>query len=269
MMSCRQPLVFLKEAQEIRVNYSDIERLADFVTDDWTCEADIVIYLPKDQIIDWDQINIYKNILHIIIATETTSQIKVAHEYGYEAFWSYPASSYWELRGLLDLDVDQVLLDAPLYFDLPKVKSICGPVEIRLVVNKCYNGYMPRKDGICGTYVRPEDIEAYSAYVDHFEFDSDNNIKKEHTLYEIYVKDKAWSGNLNILLTNLQVDVDNRGFEVIPYEDNQDEKFFAHRRMTCGQKCQSVSRCFFCQNMFKLINDLQDYAEKEKLKKEI
>ena len=47
-MSCRQPLVFLKEAQEIRVNYSDIERLADFVTDDWTCKADIVIYLPKD-----------------------------------------------------------------------------------------------------------------------------------------------------------------------------------------------------------------------------
>ena len=25
MMSCRQPLVFLKEAEEIRVNYNDIE----------------------------------------------------------------------------------------------------------------------------------------------------------------------------------------------------------------------------------------------------
>jgi len=138
---------------------------------------------------------------------------------------------------LLDLGVDQVLLDAPICFDLPKVRNICGSeIGLRMVVNKCFNGYMFRENGICGTYVRPEDIEVYSAYINHFEFDSNDSIKKEYALYRIYVEDKAWPGNLNTLLTNFGVDVDNRGFEVIPYENN-DEKFFAHRRMTCGQRC--------------------------------
>jgi hypothetical protein len=38
---------------EIRVDYNDIERLRDFVTDDWKCEADIVIYIEKNQIVDF------------------------------------------------------------------------------------------------------------------------------------------------------------------------------------------------------------------------
>jgi len=37
MVSCRHPLVFLKNKSEIRVNYPDIERLADFVSEDWVC----------------------------------------------------------------------------------------------------------------------------------------------------------------------------------------------------------------------------------------
>lgn len=264
MMSCRQPLIFLKEAEEIRVNYNDIERLKDFVTDEWTCQADIVIYIPKDQIINWDEINLYKDILKITIAAEDTDQLILGHqEYGYSVFWAYPISTYWELRSILNMGVSQVLLDAPLYFDLPKVKSICGDVEIRLVVNKCYNNYLPHENGICGTYVRPEDIEAYSAYVDHFQFDENLSLKQEHTIYNIYTKDKAWPGNLNILLTNFNVDVDNRGFELVVDED--DDKFFAHRRMTCGQKCQGVSPCSFCQKTINFINVVQKEAEKQKL----
>lgn len=265
MMSCRQPLVFLKEAEEIRVNYNDIERLKDFVTDEWTCQADIVIYIPKDQIINWDEINLYKDILKITIAAEDTDQLILGHqEYGYPVFWAYPVSTYWELRSILNMGVSQVLLDAPLYFDLPKVKSICGDVEIRLVVNKCYNNYLPHENGICGTYVRPEDIEAYSAYVDHFQFDENLSLKQEHTIYNIYTKDKAWPGNLNLLLTNLKTDVDNRGFEVLPLEDYDDNKIFAHRRITCRQECQGISNCRFCPNIFNLINSIQNYAEKTK-----
>ena len=148
--------------------------------------------------------------------------IEVAKQYGYKAFWSYPVTSYWELRGLLDLGVCQVLLAAPLYFDLPQVKKACGEVEIRLVVNKCVNGYMKRKNGICGTYVRPEDVELYSEYVDHMEFDTDGNLQKEMALLRVY-KEGHWPGNLNILLTYLGENVDNRGFD----ED------FAKNRLDC------------------------------------
>ena len=261
MISCRQPLVFLQEATELRVNYDDIERLRDFVTEEWTCEADVVIYLPRDQLIDWETINSYKNILNITIAVEDTSQIIETQNLGYKAFWAYPVSTEWELQSLLGLGVSQVLLDAPLYFNLDKVKYLCGEnVELRLVVNKCYNSHLPHENGICGTYVRPEDIEFYSKYIDHFEFDADNSLKKEHTLYNIYTKDKQWPGNLNILLTNFNVDVDNRGFELL---DEYDEKLFARRRIRCKQECQGVSHCNFCPQSVELINAIQQKAEEE------
>lgn len=268
MISCRQPLIFLHEATEIRVNYDDIERLKDFVTEEWTCTADVVIYLPREQLIDWDIIDIYKNVLKLTLAVEDTSQIGYCIDRGYKVFWAYPVSSFWELRSVLSLGVSQVLLDAPLYFDLPKVKNLCGDdVEIRLVVNKCYNEHLPHENGICGTYIRPEDIEEYSNFVDHFEFEADNKLSKEHTLYNIYVKDKEWPGDLDVLLNNFGVSVDNRGFDLISEED---EKMYAHRRMTCGQKCQSISYCNFCPQHVDFINTVQRYAveQREKEKQE-
>ena len=141
MVSCRQPLVFLKNAKEIRVNYVDIERLVDFATEDWVCQADIVIYIPRHTEIDWKKITVYKDILNILFSVEDTELIPAIKELGYKVFWTFPASTYWELQGLLDLGVDQVLLDAPLYFDLPNVKRLCGDTEIRLVANKCINNY--------------------------------------------------------------------------------------------------------------------------------
>ena len=264
MISSRHPLGVLKNASEIRVNYSDIERIRDLVTEDWTCTADINIYIPRDQEIDWAELDTYKNLLKLIIAAEDASLIVEAKNKGYRAFWAFPASSYWELRGLLDLGVDEVLLDAPLYFDIPKVKNLCGDVEIRLQVNKCMNGYMKRKNGICGTYVRPEDVSIYEQYVDHMEFDADNSLEKEYTLLKVYQEQKNWPGNLNLLLTYLGVNVDNRGFDIIPNELELDHNF-ARRRIRCGQRCQSDPyRCHFCEETFKFINTLD--ADNDKIK---
>lgn len=250
MISCRHPLTMLRKASEIRVDYKDIERLADFVTEDWTCTADINIYIPRDQLIDWNKINIYKNNLNIILAFEDTFSFKNAAEQGYKYFWSYPVTTWYELRGLIDLGVCQVLLDAPLYFQLPRVKRACGDIEIRLVVNRCFNNYMPRKEGVCGTYVRPEDVEIYSEYVDHMEFDTDH-LQKEATLWNVY-NEGRWPGNLNLLLDYLVENVDNRGLNILP---SFEEKVFAKRRINCGQRCQEDSgNCHFCYSVFKLVN---------------
>lgn len=259
MVSCRQPLTLLKKVQEIKVNYQDIDRIRDFVTEDWTCTADIVIYIPQAQIIDWDLIMPYKDILHIVIAVEETSMIEEVRNHGYKVFWSYPASTFWELKGLVDLGVNQILLDAPIYFSLNKVKRICGNnIELRLNVNRCMNGYMKRKDGVCGTYVRPEDVEEYSKYIQHMEFTSDS-LKQEQTLYHIYAENKYWPGNLNLLLIYLNANVDNRGFELLP-TNNNDSKFFAHRRMNCEQKCIEDGRCAMCYSVFKLINNIDKHS---------
>ena len=243
MISCRHSLVELAQCDEIRVDYKDRGRLADFITDKWKCDKDIYIYIPANTEVDWRNLQTYQEVLSMYIAVADPSMIEIAKSNGFEAFWSYPASSYWELRGLLDLGVCQVLLDAPLYFDLEKAKAACGDVEIRLVANKCFNGYMKRRDGICGTYVRPEDVDAYSRYVDHMEFDTDGDLRKEITLLRIYKQDKHWPGNLNILLTYLNTNVDNRGF---------DEKF-GRMRMNCYQACQRSASCHYCRSVFTFI----------------
>lgn len=243
MISCRHTLVELEQCDEIRVDYKDIARLADFITDKWKCEKDIYIYIPKDQLVDWDNIGRYAELLSIYIAVEETAMIEEAHMRGFKTFWSYPATSFWELRGLLDLGVCQVLLDAPLYFDIPKVKEVCGDVEIRLVVNRCVNSYMKRTNGICGTYVRPEDVYIYEPYVSHMEFDTGDDLRKEMTLLRIYKKDGHWPGNLNLLLTDLGENVDNRGF---------DEGFGEHR-LDCRQTCQRNNSCHYCRSVFLFI----------------
>ena len=261
MVSCRQSLAFLKKASEIKVDYNDIERLRDFITDDWKCEADIIVYISKNQIIDFNQIDIYKDLLSITIALEDAFMIPQIKEKGYPVFWSYPASSFWELNGLLELGVDQILIDAPIFFDLHTVKDLCKDVELRAIVNRCVNQYMPRKNGICGAYIRPEDIETYSDYIQHFEFDVNNDLERERTLYHIYAENKYWPGNLNLLLTGLNENVDNRGFEAV-YNDQEDKHYFAHRRIKCGQRCQSKKNCDFCQIYFNLINNIDRNSDK-------
>lgn len=67
---------------------------------------------------------------------------------------------------------------------------------------------IPRENGIYGTWIRPEDIEVYGQYINTFEFIS-TALSEEAALLEIYQRGN-WPGNLDLLLTNLNVQVDNR-----------------------------------------------------------
>lgn len=210
--------------------------------------ATLYFYIPRNEEIDWDELNTFRQIFNIILAFEDANNIPIATEKEYKSFWSYPVSTYWELNGILDLGACEVLLDAPLYFDLKNVKTICkrkNNAEIRLIANECFSSYIKRnpKTGIYGTYIRPEDIEAYEKYVSHIEFITDS-LEKELTLIKIYKEQKLWPGNLNLLLNNLGTNVDNRGFD----------KEFARRRMNCAQRCQNNGRCHFCHLIFSHIN---------------
>lgn len=187
--------------------------------------------------IDWDELAALAEKLHIVCAFDSINSVAPCKERKIKYFWSYPISSYYELRGILNQGVSAVLLDAPLYFDLPQVRDVCGEdIEIRLIANVCYDRYIPRADGINGTYVRPEDVEAYDAWVDLLEFRC-SSLKQEHALLEIYALKKEWPGNLNLLLTNFGFNVDNRA---LPVE-------FGLTRMNCRQTCMRTGTCHWCR----------------------
>ena len=255
MISSRHPLTILQKAAEIRVNSNDIARLADLISE--KSNAAIVFYVPIGETIDWAKLNNYKELLNITIATEDFTQLKEIQEQGYKTYWAYPISTYWDLRSILKFNVSQIIINAPLFFELPEVKKISGNVELRATVNKCFNNLTKQETGICGTYIRPEDIDIYSQYISHFEFDTDS-LEKELTLYRIYTQQKTWPGNLNLLLEDLNYSIDNRGFSALP---GKDKHYFANRRINCGQRCQkNPNSCTFCTTVFNLITSIDRNA---------
>lgn len=254
MVSCRQPLSYLKESDEIEIQLKDIAILSYLVDKDYTYPGDIVIFVDYVNNIEWAKIDIYKDILNITFAIQHYDHYEEIAAKGYKFFWSYPITSYWELNRIVKTGVSQVVLGAPLYFALPKVRKLIGEdIEIRLYANICYDGYIPCDDGVTGTYIRPEDVETYEAYIQHICFITDG-LQKERTLVKIY-KEHYWPGNLNLLLTNLGYDIDNRAFSSI----------FAERRTHCGHICQE-GRCSFCHTHFDLITAIdrnQDWLREQ------
>lgn len=246
MMSIKQPITELRNADELHVNYDEIGRIYDLIGENII--VDIYIYITKMQDVDWDELQKIKTLITapITLVFENTLLIPEAKQHGYRAFWLYPVTTYQEIEGLINLGVDEILIDAPLYFDLPVVKTLCQNIELRLIANQCFNKYLPLKNGICGTYIRPEDIKLYEQYINHIEFYSDN-LQQELALIKVY-KQGVWNGNLNLLLTNLNYNIDNRAI-------NTNE--FAEHRLSCGQRCKKNNICHYCKTLFESINTIE------------
>lgn len=225
------------------IDYIDINILYDLI--ELYPNKKFVIRIPRGAEIIWDELIIFNTKCNIILAIEDLHLAPVCKKNRLKFFWAYPITSYYELQGVLKLGVSEVLLGAPLYFDL--TLSALKDVNVRLIANLCYDDYIPRTDGICGTYVRPEDVKAYEPYVDTLEFRTEE-LSQEATLLEIY-KRESWPGNLNLLLTNLGHNVDNRG---IPDE-------FAPARIQCRQSCMRTNGCHLCETSIKFSKALSKH----------
>ena len=44
--------------------------------------------------------------------------------------------------------------------------------------NVAYYAFIPREDGVCGSWIRPEDLNLYEPFIDVIEFE-DCDVKKE------------------------------------------------------------------------------------------
>lgn len=240
-LSARQPLQLLKKADEIIIDYKDFDKMYDFLID--IPNKKFVVRLPYGESIDWEEIKGIAAQCNMVIALPEMQFHEECKKRDIPFFWSFEINTYYELQRLIDLGVSEVLLGGELYFDLPNIKNHFD-IPIRLIPNRCFDSFIPAKEGIRGMYVRPEDVEEYEKYVDTFEFFNELDLKKEATLYHIYAENKQWPGNLNILLNNLNVNVDNRGFP--------DE--FGEVRTHCRQKCMRGQVCRFCENAFKFVN---------------
>lgn len=243
-LSGRQPLSALRKADEIKMKYEDINKIIDYVKE--FPDKTIIYEIPKNIIdVDWKLLAMLSEQITLVIALQDLRLIPKCLEYNLKYYWAYPITSYYELKGIIALNPYYLFIGAPLTFNLEQVHNMSNAL-IRMCPNVAYDAYIPRADGICGQWVRPEDTRYYEPYVNTFEFITDN-LEKERTLLNIYKDDQEWPDNLNILITNLKVDVDNRA---IPDE-------FGPIRVRCGQRCMQYGSCHYCIKAVKFSNAVQ------------
>ncbi len=254
-LNCRCSKQYLKKADEIKVEYRDRRALLDIV-DDYP-DKTIIFQIPyfvedKENDINWDNLQLANQLLrgNFIICCFSTEIAKICNVYNIKFYFGFPLQSYYQLRAAKNLGACYARLGEGLFFDMETVKLIGVP--IRAVPNVAFIDGFPRPDGVCGTWIRPEDLDTYKKYVDTIEFE-DCKPTKEQALYRIYMEQKNWPGELEMIITNFNHLGLNR--LILPE--------VAEKRLTCKQRCQSRGTCRICYRAMDLANkeDLTEYAE--------
>lgn len=146
---------------------------------------------------------------------------------------------------MLELKVSDIFISGELGFDLKRARARVGKtVQLRSYVNLSQTHF---GDTFRGFFIRPEDIDTYSEYIDVFEFY--DSVNKQNILYDIYFYDKHWDGNLREIIKNLDVDVNN--YYLLGSE-------FANRRMNCKRDCFKGDKCNLCTRLKELADTLEN-----------
>lgn len=240
----------LSDADEIRLQYRDYKYLIDLIK---RYEGkSFIVNIPTGVEVDWETMKSYGELADVTVSLEDLHMIKFAQESRLKYYWAFPITTWYELRSMISLGVDQVLIGAPLYFDLPKVYGKCK--NIRIVANNAQENPPTKGPHINGPYVRPEDLKYYEKYISHIEFYCEH-LTQEAELLRTY-KEGKWEGNLNFLIVGLDYNVTNR---LIPEE-------FGEFRIRCGQRCMSNGTCHYCESAFKMVNTARNIILDEQLK---
>lgn len=249
-LTARQSKQYLEKADEILVDFRDRKAIPEF-SELYPEKTIILIQYANDEL-DMSEIATFKILTHehLIICLSNLKYVPELKKMEVPWYWGFPINSYFELGAIKEMGACYVKLGAPLFFDLPTVKKF--EIPIRAIPNVAYDDGLERLDGVCGTWIRPEDMDAYDEYIDAVEF-ADCDQRKEQALYRIYAEDKSWPTDLGLLITNLNHMGVNR---LINPEDSQ-------HRISCRQDCQENHICHICYRMLSIANPdlIKSYME--------
>ena len=253
-LSSRNEKKYLELADEIRVQYRDRNIIPDLL--EKYPNADIILDIfDIETEKDWEKIKQF-NILslgRLVCCVADFGLAMMCKEEDIRFYYGYPIKTYYDLKSAIDFGCCYVILGAPLFFNMKYIKNTYD-IDIRAIPNIAYGDGFPREDGVCGTWIRPEDVEAYEPYVSVMEFE-DCDLRKERALFRIYAQKQKWSGDLGMIITNFNHIGTNR--MVLPE--------LVEHRLSCRQKCQEGGSCRACYRTFNLANPelVKQYMEQK------
>lgn len=254
-VNSRQDLNTLREADEIFIEARDIESFPVLFE---KLPEKTFIFCFNGTIDDYkEKLKVWRGWTENIVVRSIVVGIDGpwCKENGIKFYSAFPVSSFYDCNALKDFGVEYITITMPLTHSMKCFNNF--PVKLRMVPNVAYDAYIPRVNGLYGQWVRPEDVRYYkNVYIFDFE---DCDLEKEKILLHVYKEDQEWPGNLNLLITNLDVNVNNI---TIPKE-------LGETRANCRQKCQDNGHCKFCQTAVNFSNSLfalkKDAEDRNKL----
>lgn len=171
--------------------------------------------------------------------------ISTLKEHSIKFYFQTFVSNWDVLHDLAQMGVSDMFITEILGFELMAVKSILDSygVKVRCFANVAQSA--AKNMGLKTFFIRPEDVEYYSAYVDCIEFFGPRD--RQEVFYKIYKIDGKWFGKLNEIIIGLDSTLDSRNVL----------KEFAKRRASCGKRCLKGSPCNLCGVMTELSETLE------------
>lgn len=159
----------------------------------------------------------------------------------------------WDtFQGFLKLNVTDIFIGENLAFNA-KILSLNAKKykkSLRSFCNLCESSWEDTPS-LKTFFIRPEDLDLYNNYIDTFEFFTNGiNATTLNIWYEIYTKDKKWSGKLNEI--------------IMGYKGEEDNNFiisdFGVKRLNCNKRCaQGIDpTCHICDRIIDLSKTLKE-----------
>lgn len=199
-----------------------------------------------DSEIDWSALSQFKTLTrdNLVLCLSSVEDMRLARDKGFPFYYGFPVLTAERAKALVDFGVSYLVVDGPLFFQMDWLATLNIPV--RITPNIAYSDGIPRENGVCGTWVRPEDLNKfYQKYNIVVEFAMcENNRDREKAYFRIYSQEKSWDSYLDFLIFNLDVPAVGRMI-------NQESM---KNRLNCGQKCCSGGRCRTCYHQMTYAN---------------
>lgn len=253
-VSSRQQPEYLQKCDEIKVMWNDRNIIFDLTEKYPGKTINLCRYLihSNEDDIDWSEIKKFKTLArdNFVFGLTYIDEIIECKAHDIEFYYLEPIRSFRELQGLKLFGAKWAFIDAPLFFQMDKVRAVGLPV--RVTANISIREAFPYVDGVPGPWIRPEDVAAYEPYVDTIEF-SRVNLDQERALFRIYAEQKKWPGELGLIVQDINYLGTNR---MIPPD-------LVEKRLNCGQKCMENGNCRLCWRILDLANPdlLRDYQK--------
>lgn len=239
-LQSRQIPEVLKQADEIRVQQKDYKQIYD-LTEQYP-NTTIILNCPNFEEESFIKaISEFKILTqeNIILCLFSCEQISQALKFKIPYYFAFPAQTLEQVRALKNLGACYVLLDNLVIHQLHELKKI--QIKTRAIPNIAHLDNIERANGINGNWIRPEDIDEYSLYIDTLEFGT-QPLKREQTLLRLYKEDKNFPGDLGKIVQDLNVEGKNRLL-------NSEHTL---RRMNCNLACANTAGCSLCYDILKI-----------------